>query len=54
MGIYPSNRRIPIGEYRKIMSGVSEELGTAHQYLFTGLALTTTRLQDVRHGETEP
>ena len=25
--IYPSNRRIPIGEYRKIMAGVSEELG---------------------------
>ena len=25
--IYPSNRRIPIGEYRKIMSGVSGELG---------------------------
>ena len=25
--IYPSNRRIPVGEYRKIMAGVNEELG---------------------------
>lgn len=57
--IYPSNRRIPIGEYRKIMSGVSEELGAiAHHCISVYRSLGPDYYKDYRTsvmmGETNP
>ena len=57
--IYPSNRRIPIGEYRKIMSGVFEELGAiANRCISVYRSLGPDYYKDYRTsvmmGETNP